>query len=153
MYANRFPWVSLPLLILLNQRGRRRVASRMPPRRFRRDCRRTHAGQLQDEGPPEGWVDELHDLQPEGPREEVPEGEEAPVLAPDPPREPPPLRGRPLRHTAGHRGARDARREDAVGPRDRLPPRPRPPAGLHWRARRRRPCDDARGPRRDGRQH
>src|SRR5450759_3853291 len=42
MYANRFPWVSLPLLILLNQRGRRRVASRMPPRRFRRDCRRTH---------------------------------------------------------------------------------------------------------------
>ena len=90
-------------------------------------------------------------LQPPGPREEVPEGQEAPVLAPDPPREPPPPRGRPRRHEGGHRGARDAGRQEADRPRDRLPPRARPPAGLHRRPRRRRPRRDARGDRRDGR--
>jgi len=38
-----------------------------------------------------------------------PKIKKAPVLAPDPPREPPALRGRPHRPQGGHRGPRNAR--------------------------------------------
>ena len=55
-------------------------------------------------------------------------------------------------HAADIEALADARRQDADGPRDRLPPGARPPAGLHGRPGGRRPRRDARGARADGRE-
>ena len=81
-----------------------------------------------------------------------PEGRAPPLLSPDPSREPAPQRGRAHGHEGGRPRAREPRREGHVRDGDRLPPRARPPAGLHGRARPSSTSRDARGARPHGRQ-
>ena len=73
------------------------------------------------------------------------------VLAEDPAREPAAQRGRRVDPRAGHRGARDLEREGASRAGDRVHAGARADAGLHRRARGRRPRRDARRDARDGR--
>ena len=72
----------------------------------------------------------------------------AAVHAARPARERAAARGRGHRHRAGRRGGRRLERRRRAVAGDQLQPGPRPPAGLHGRAGRRRPGRDAR---RDGR--
>ena len=83
-------------------------------------------------------------LQPADAREEISERSGTAVLAEDPAREPAPPRGRRGRHRGGHRGAREVGREGRAVARDRVHAGARAAAGLHGRARGRRPRGDAR---------
>src|SRR3990172_1998369 len=90
---------------------------------------------------------------PAGGAREAPhrQGLPPPLLHQGPPRKSPAPRGRRHGHGGRHPGPRELVAERAVGPRDRISPGARAPAGFHRRPRAGRPGGDARRGEADGR--
>ncbi len=99
---------------------------------------------LRDEVQPDGRRRDLRGVPPPLPRAPRVQRRAAAVLAAHPPREPAAHRGRRLRDRGDHRSAGEVEPAGDPAAGDRIHARPRAVAGLHRRARHRRPGRDAR---------